>query len=67
MTGTATVQQQKPQKAAPEDLQKIVAGWRAIVGQTTGLFKQSCSVQSPSITEKQEIPSFMWNSRIFWG
>ena len=41
MTGTATVQQQKPQKAAPEDLQKIVAGWRAIVGQTTGLFKQS--------------------------
>ena len=39
--GAATVQQQKPQKAAPEDLQKIVAGWRAIVGQTTGLFKQS--------------------------
>lgn len=41
VTGTAPVQQQKPQKAAPEDLQKIVAGWRAIVGQTTGLFKQS--------------------------
>ena len=41
VTGTATVQQQKPQTAAPEDLQKIVAGWRAIVGQTTGLFKQS--------------------------
>ena len=41
VTGTATIQQQKPQKAAPEDLQKIVAGWRAIVGQTTGLFKQS--------------------------
>lgn len=41
VTGTATAQQQKPQKAAPEDLQKIVAGWRAIVGQTTGLFKQS--------------------------
>lgn len=41
VTGTATVQQQKPQKAAPEELQKIVAGWRAIVGQTTGLFKQS--------------------------
>ena len=37
----APVQQSKPQKAAPEDLQKIVAGWRAIVGQTTGLFKQS--------------------------
>lgn len=41
VTGAAAVQQQKPQKAAPEDLQKIVAGWRAIVGQTTGLFKQS--------------------------
>ena len=41
VTGTAMIQQQKPQKAAPEDLQKIVAGWRAIVGQTTGLFKQS--------------------------
>ena len=41
VTGAATAQQQKPQKAAPEDLQKIAAGWRAIVGQTTGLFKQS--------------------------
>lgn len=41
VTGAATAQQQKPQKAAPEDLQKIVAGWRAIVGKTTGLFKQS--------------------------
>lgn len=27
-------------KAAPEDLQKIVAGWRAITGQTSGMFKQ---------------------------
>lgn len=40
-TGAAQPQQPKPQKAAPEDLQKIVAGWRSIVGQTTGLFKQS--------------------------
>lgn len=40
-SGASPVQQPKPQKAAPEDLQKIVAGWRAIVGQTTGLFKQS--------------------------
>ena len=30
----------KPEKAAPEDLQKIVAGWRVIVGQTSGIFKQ---------------------------
>lgn len=30
----------QPPKAAPEDLQKIVAGWRAIVGRTGGMFKQ---------------------------
>lgn len=30
----------KPEKAAPEDLQKIVASWRTIVGQTGGMFKQ---------------------------
>jgi DNA polymerase-3 subunit gamma/tau len=42
--GTAEVPAQeaapKPQKAAPEDLQKIVAGWKAIVGQTDAVFKQ---------------------------
>ena len=37
MESAATV---KPEKAAPEDLQKIVAGWRVIVGQTSGIFKQ---------------------------
>ena len=30
----------KPEKAAPEDLQKIVASWRVIVSQTSGIFKQ---------------------------
>ena len=35
------VQAPKPQKAAPEDLQKIVAGWKVIVGQTTAAFKQA--------------------------
>ena len=35
------VQQKPPQKAAPEDLQKIVASWKVIVGQTTAAFKQS--------------------------
>lgn len=32
---------QEPRKAAPEDLQKIVAGWKVIVGQTTAAFKQA--------------------------
>ena len=36
----ATVQQ-APAKAAPRDLQKVVAGWRTIVGQTSGVFKQT--------------------------
>ena len=37
MAQTAAV---APAKAAPEDLQKIVASWRVIVGQTSGIFKQ---------------------------
>ncbi len=40
-TGTEETQAPaKPVKAAPEDLQKIVASWRVIVGQTSGIFKQ---------------------------
>lgn len=30
----------EPAKAAPEDLKKIVAGWRSIVGETGGMLKQ---------------------------
>lgn len=30
----------KPSKAAPEDLQKIRAQWKMIVGQTSGMFRQ---------------------------
>ena len=30
-----------PQKAAPEDLQKIVASWKITIGQTTAAFKQA--------------------------
>ncbi len=42
------VQEEKPpEKAASEDLQKIVAGWRAIVGQTTGGFKQMLQKSVP--------------------
>ena len=35
------VQQKPPQKAAPEDVQRIVANWKVIVGQTTAAFKQA--------------------------
>ena len=30
----------EPAKAAPEDLKKVVAGWRSIVGETGGMLKQ---------------------------
>ena len=69
VTGTATVQQQKPQKAAPEE--SFRRSWQAGVPswvRLPELFKQSLQRAVPRvITQKQEIPSFMWNSRIFWG
>ena len=36
-----------PEKAAPEDLQKIVASWKVIVGQTSGIFKQMLQKSIP--------------------
>ena len=41
MAGPGVPVQQAPAKAAPGDLQKVVAGWRTIVGQTSGVFKQT--------------------------
>ena len=68
VTGTATVQQQKPQKAAPEDLQKIVAGWR-VIDRTDDRDVQADASENlfRSITVRQENLFFMWNFRIFWG
>ena len=42
-------EERKPRKAAPEDLQKIVAGWRAIVSQTGGDFQADASESNPQI------------------
>ena len=42
---TATAAKKAPAKA--EDLQKIVAGWRVITGQTTGMFKQMLQKSVP--------------------
>ena len=36
-----------PEKAAPEDLQKILASWKVIVGQTSGIFKQMLQKSIP--------------------
>ena len=43
----AAAEKKPPAKAAPEDLQKIVAGWRVITGQTTGMFKQMLQKSIP--------------------
>lgn len=37
----------KPEKAAPEDLQKIKNNWKMIVGQTEGMFKSFLSTATP--------------------
>lgn len=37
----------KPEKAAPEDLQKIKNNWKMIVGQTEGIFKSFLSTAVP--------------------
>ena len=43
----AAAAKKAPAKAAPEDLQKIVAGWRVITGQATGMFKQMLQKSVP--------------------
>lgn len=45
-----------PAKAAPEDLQKIVAGWRVITGQTTGMFKQMLQKSVPKYNSETGEP-----------
>ena len=52
-----------PQKAAPEDLQKIVASWKMIVGQTTAAFKQALLQSVPNTMERLVNRYCMWNSR----
>ncbi len=65
--GEAQSQQPAPQKAAPEDLQKIVAGWRAIVGQTTGLFKQSLQRAVPKYNGETGDPILFVEFQDFLG
>lgn len=47
---------QMPAKAAPEDVQKVVAGYRAIVGQTTGGFKQMLQKSVPKYNGETGAP-----------
>lgn len=45
--GYAEPEKPKPEKAAPEDLQRIRNNWRSIVGQTEGMFKILLSTAVP--------------------
>ena len=45
--GYAESEKPKPEKAAPEDLQRIRNNWRSIVGQTEGMFKILLSTAVP--------------------
>ena len=46
-TPKAVVEEKKPEKAAPWDLQRIRQDWRMIVGQTSGMFKMFLTTAVP--------------------
>lgn len=56
-----------PAKAAPEDLQKIVAGWRVITGQTTGMFKQMLQKSIPKYNSETGEPVLYVEFQDFLG
>ena len=62
-----TVGNKAPAKAAPEDLQKIVAGWRVITGQTTGMFKQMLQKSVPKYNSETGEPVLYVEFQDFLG
>ena len=60
-------EERKPEKAAPEDLQKIVAGWRAIVSQTGGVFKQMLQKAIPKYNGETGDPVLFVEFQDFLG
>lgn len=60
-------EERKPQKAAPEDLQKIVASWKVIVGQTTGVFKQMLLKAIPKYNGETGAPILFIEFQDFLG
>lgn len=57
----------KPQKAAPEDLQKIVASWKWIVGQTSAVFKQMLQKAVPKYNGESGEPVLFVEFQDFLG
>ncbi|MDO5135189.1 MAG: DNA polymerase III subunit gamma/tau [Eubacteriales bacterium] len=54
-------------KAAPEDLQRIASGWRAIVGQAEGLFKQVLQSAVPKYDTETGEPVLYVEFQSFMG
>lgn len=54
----SAVEAPKPEKAAPEDLQKVMAQWKSIVGETTGFFKQMLQQSVPKYNGQTGDPIF---------
>ena len=63
----AADQSVKPAKAAPEDLQKIVASWKIIIGQTTGMFKQMLQKSIPKYNGETGSPVLYVEFQDFLG
>ena len=57
----------KPQKAAPEDLQRIVANWKGICSQTTGVFKQMLQKAIPKYNGETGAPILFIEFQDFLG
>lgn len=61
------VPEKKPQMAAPEDLQKIVASWKIIVNQTSGIFKQMLQRSIPKYNGETGAPVLFVEFQDFLG
>lgn len=57
----------KAEKAAPEDLQKIVANWKVIVGQTSAVFKQMLQKAIPKYNGETGAPILFVEFQDFLG
>ncbi len=60
-------EEQVPERAAPEDLQKIVASWKAIVGQTSAVFKQMLQKAIPKYNGQTGEPILFVEFQDFLG
>lgn len=66
-TETASAVQKKPEKAAPEDLQKIVANWKVIVSRTSAVFKQMLQKSIPKYNGETGAPILFVEFQDFLG